>query len=171
MRISELKYKKHLYLDMDGVLVNCEKGIADYNNVSVQDVISAGWSNEYWFNVIENSDIEKFFANLEWMPKGKDIVRTLSMHKIPFTLLTRPSHENNSMFACITGKKEWLQKNGIKNNVIFSMNKYEHCIPGDILIDDDKRNIDPWNKVDGIGLLYSENKFDEIMKEVIDAFK
>jgi hypothetical protein len=44
----------------------------------------------------------------------------------------------------------------------YSKDKKDHCVSGDILLDDRKSNIDEWNQAGGIGILY-RNDLDRVI--------
>ena len=49
----------------------------------------------------------------------------------------------------------------------FSERKYEHCTPGDILIDDRESNITAWNTAGGNGILHTDyNSTIEALKKI-----
>jgi len=67
-------------------------------------------------------------------------------------------------------KKEWIKKyfpELLSNFNIgpWAEDKYKHCQYGDILIDDQKRNIDQWNAAGGFGILHTsaENTIKELI--------
>jgi hypothetical protein len=170
MKIKEISSKIGIaYIDLDGVLAWLDKGVADYNNISLETQEVEGWDNKYWYNVLNNSDIEQFFTNLEWERNGKKLINWFLERNLPITLLSRPVKEPNTE-ACILGKIAWIQKQGISSiPVIFEKDKEKYAISDgkvNILIDDHSGNIEKWNSVGGIGIHYRDQWFEEVIKKL-----
>jgi hypothetical protein len=170
MKIKELTSDiGKVYIDLDGVVAYCDKGIADFNNIAVEETLAAGFDNKYWKNVIKNANIKDFYANLEWEPNGKKLLKWFEDRDIPITFLTRPTKAPTTK-DCIEGKKIWLKNNNLDSiPVLFEFNKEKYAISGDkvnILVDDQQKNIDKWNEAGGIGLLYKNGNFSTIIKEL-----
>jgi hypothetical protein len=168
MRISEIERK--VFIDLDGCLADCAKGAADFNHLTLEEFESYGWNNKYWSNVINNGDIKKFFANLEWMPNGKKLLAWFDNRKIPYIFLSRPVGPPNTE-ECIAGKKLWLKKNGLGGiPAIFAFNKDEYVGNSNILIDDLDDNIKSWNVAGGIGILYEDSGVKNTFKKLSKIF-
>lgn len=170
MKIEELKPEIGIaYIDMDGVVAWLDKGVADYNKISLATQDAAGWDNEYWHNVLDTANIEQFFANLEWMPNGKNLIGWFQQRKLPISFLTRPVKEPNAE-ACIKGKTIWLRRKGVGNiPVIFERDKEKYATSDgkvNILIDDHSGNIAKWNEAGGIGIHYRDFWFDDVKKKL-----
>jgi hypothetical protein len=166
MKIEELKPEIGIaYIDMDGVVAWLDKGVAEYNNISLETQDAAGWDNEYWHNVLNTSDIEKFFSNLEWMPNGKKLIDWFEQRNLPISFLTRPIKPPQDQ-ECIRGKNEWLQRQGIDYiPVIFERDKEMYATSNgkvNILIDDHSGNIQKWNDAGGIGIHYRDFWFPQV---------
>jgi hypothetical protein len=170
MKIDELKPEIGIaYIDMDGVIVWLDKGVAEYNNISLATQDAAGWDNEYWHNVLDTANIEKFFANLEWMPNGKNLLAWFQQRKLPIEFLTRPVKQPNEA-ECIKGKKAWLRSKGVSNiPVIFERDKEKYATSDgkvNILIDDHSGNIEKWNAAGGVGLHYRDFWFNQTIDKL-----
>ncbi len=167
MKIEELKTDIGIaYLDLDGVIAWLDKGVAEYNNISLTTQDAAGWDNTYWHNVLDNANISKFFSELDFMPNGKNLIGWFQRHHLPFEFLTRPVREPNTE-ACIKGKTMWLRRQGLNNiPVIFERDKEKYAIDKNgkpnILIDDHSGNIQKWNDAGGIGIHYRDYWFDAV---------
>ena len=176
MKIEEINFKPQIgmvYLDLDGVIIWLTKGIAEYNNVTTKEVEESGWDNHYWNNVLQTADIEKFFANLDWAPNGKNLINWFTQRNINVTFLTRPTREPSAE-ACIRGKKIWLEKQGVGNiPVIFERAKEKYATSGEmvnILIDDHSGNINLWIQKSGIGIHYCDSWFPDVIKKLESIF-
>jgi hypothetical protein len=166
MRLCEIKEHRKVYLDMDGVLVDCVKAASKFNNIEVQDFIDAGYHNKYWENFVDHADIKKEFTDMDWESNGKKLINWFINREIPIIILTRPIKEPHTE-VCISGKKIWLNKNKLSFlPVIFEREKEKYAGNGNILIDDDSRNIDAWNKAGGMGILYKNDNFHHIIKKL-----
>jgi hypothetical protein len=166
MTINEVMNRK-LYIDMDGVVADCEVGTILFNHAPLSEVNRKSWNNVYWQNVLQNADIEKFFENLPWMENGQALLHFFDVHDIPYTFLTRPTRGETTE-ACIAGKNKWLHEYGLDSHpVIFEFDKEKYAGNGNILIDDHSGNIAKWKAAGGIGFVYSSDNMKEIIKEVM----
>lgn len=152
--INSSKFK--IYLDMDGVLVNFNKGYYDLTGIDITNNYLKG--NKFW-NPIHKKG-EKFWYNLEWLDDGKKLYDYLEKYKPE--LLSAPSKNISSSI----GKQKWVDFNlpGVKLNLCPSNLKYKYSDFNHVLIDDRKDIIDKWNEYGGIGILYTS--FNECLKEL-----
>ena len=76
----------HVYLDMDGVLVDLEKGAFEVHGAKINDVPKP----ERWDKI---NAIKNFWKNLEWMPGAKQMWDFLKPYlrdlKTPFLRFSR----------------------------------------------------------------------------------
>jgi len=166
---EEMRGKKYvIFCDMDGVLVDFDKGYKELTGVSTQHADSQG-KNEFW-DLYRNSLKEKnipeksYWANLDWMPDGKQLWDYISPYN-PY-VLTAPSVnfdipfeeryklENNESMQ---GKTEWVQRLPNMRKLYFraAKRKADFAGPNKILIDDRKDTIDSWNANGGIGIFHT----------------
>ena len=154
-------------LDMDGVLVDCEKGLCkvhnrkspfpDKKNLGQYDMAPLwGMSGEEMFRPCEHD----FWANLDFM---------LDAHKILSLVENRFGQENICILSsptrnlgCMSGKLAWLQKNlpQYSRRFLFGSQKQFCAHSKTVLIDDRDSNVDsfiahggraflvarPWNR-------------------------
>ena len=165
--MEEKKYV--IYSDMDGVLVDFDKGYKKLTGVSTQHADSQG-KNKFWDlyrNSLKKKNIPEklYWANLKPMPDKEKIWNFIS----PFNpyVLTAPSvnfdipfeeryklEKNQSM----QGKTEWADRylsNMRKLYFRSAGRKSDFAGPNKILIDDRKDTIDAWNAAGGIGILHT----------------
>ena len=158
-----------VFIDMDGVVAWLDKGVAEFNQITIQQYLDAGWNNQYWLNVLEQADIKKFFANLDMETNAKKLLTWFEVQNFPITFLTRPVRKPNAE-ACIAGKKIWLAKQGLTSiPVIFERAKEKYAVSDgkvNILIDDHSGNIQSWNEAGGIGILYNNANFDKVIAQL-----
>ena len=166
MNEQKEKSKYIIFCDMDGVLVDFEKGYEDLTglhtkHVDVQD------SNEFW-NKFRLSLEEKgmteydYWVNLEWMSDGKQLWDYIKPYN-PY-VLTAPSRDPGSK----QGKKQWVEQLDNMKNIYFraAQNKPDFSGKNRILIDDRADTIEKWNANGGIGILHTstENTIEQLKK-------
>ena len=196
--MEENNFIYQIFCDMDGVLVDFEDAAVDKINealsrdnppltklanrvkqdlgrdfVIVSDLernspTKSRAAANYMYRLLE--DDEEFWANLDWMPNGKELWDSISDSNSKPYILTTPMKK----IGCMAGKFEWVKKNiGLDNvqGVIFSKNKYKYAEGEDpnkvhVLIDDFIQNVQPWVEHGGIGLKYSFQEIDEILDKL-----
>lgn len=142
MKMNEI-IQPRIYVDMDGVLCDFDGDFHKYNN-DIGKLASSG-----------DSAVEDYFANLKMLDDGHRLLRYLINNNLKFKILSAPlRHERRD--SSIRGKRRWLNQhlNSHLHTAIFDNQKYDHCKSGDILIDDMVKNIEPWIKCGGIGILH-----------------
>jgi hypothetical protein len=160
--------KPVIFCDMDGVLVDFDKGYKELTGVTTHHADSQG-RNEFWKlyrDNLKNKDIpeKSYWANLDWMPDGKQLWDYIKEYN-PY-VLTAPSVnfdlpfeeryklENNESMQ---GKTEWVQRLPNMKKLYFRSagRKADFAGPNKILIDDRKDTIDSWNANGGIGIFHT----------------
>lgn len=149
-----IRPKYIIFCDMDGVLVDFDKGYKDLtgkhtHHVDVQD------KNDFW-DLLDKSLEEKglteydYWVNLEWMPDGKRLWDFIKPYH-PY-ILTAPSLDPGSK----QGKRKWVGRLDGMKNIYFkkAKNKSDFSGKNRILIDDRADTIDKWNEKGGIGILH-----------------
>ena len=140
----------HVYLDMDGVLVNLEKGAFKVHGKQLSQVPKpARWE--------KIRDTENFWRDLEWMPGAKKLWNFLKPYS-PSIMSAYARSEPNSA----KGKEDWLKKNVEKLprgriNLVMRSDKQRFARDGrtqspNILVDDHPKNIREWEANGGIGI-------------------
>ena len=115
------KQKKTLYIDMDGVLVDFDSGVAK----SEPDIL-ASYEGQY-------DNIPHVFSKMDPMPGAIEAFKSLQEKYDVYVLTTAPWRNETAL----QDKKDWLNKylgDLIKKKVIFSHHK--ELLIGDYLIDD-----------------------------------
>ena len=144
------KRMPHVYLDMDGVLVNLEKGAFKVHGAKLSDVPKP----ERWDKI---NAIKNFWKELNWMPGAKKIWDFLK----PYTqsiMSAWTKHDPNSA----KGKEDWLKGHvgslsRSRINLVMRADKKRFAKDGrtgapNILIDDHPKNIGEWEANGGIGI-------------------
>jgi hypothetical protein len=152
-----IKPKYIIFCDMDGVLVDFDKGYEDLTgkhtkHVDLQD------KNEFW-GLLAHSLNKKglteydYWVNLEWMPDGKELWNYIKPYS-PY-ILTAPSRNPESKIA----KREWVERLDGMKNIYFrkASLKPEFSGKNRILIDDRADTIDVWKSKGGIGIYHTSS--------------
>jgi hypothetical protein len=149
-----------IFCDMDGVLVDFEKGYYDLTGKHTKSFPKG--DNDFWKPIEEEGAL--FWATLPWMPDGQELWRYIKKYK-PY-ILSAPSQDPSSR----VGKEAWLKmnlQNSFKKAYFASRgNKQNFSGQNKILIDDLQQTIDEWNAKGGIGIHHTSasNTIKELKK-------
>ena len=138
-----------LFVDMDGVLVDFEKGYQELTGTSTKQYAKGDTS--FWQPISDAG--ASFWANLPWMPDGEELWRYIKKYRP--NILSAPSWDPSSK----VGKEAWVKmhlKSDYNKLYLYSRaNKQLFSEPNRILIDDMKQTIDEWNAKGGIGIFHT----------------
>jgi len=138
-----------LYCDLDGVLVDFEKGASAIFGKRIQEVPP----KRLWSTAARTPG---FYSNLPWMPDGKELWSAIK-HLNPTILTAAPKGS-----WAEKQKREWVDRElGAEMKMIVSTNKFEHCPRGDpipILIDDRMIHCEAWQLAGGIPIFHTDAK-------------
>lgn len=168
-----------LFCDLDGVLVDFEKGAIDIINDKLSNIdrlrpntkILAQKVRDKYGNSIDHDDFksedkiinklmyslinghQSFFLNLDWTSDGKELWSGIK--KYDTWILSSPIGE-----SAINQKIQWCIKNlNISPaKVIIVKDKWKYAHPDYYLIDDRSKILDPWINAGGKGILYKNAK-------------
>lgn len=149
-----------IFCDMDGVLVDFEKGYTELTNTIPTK--SFNGKAEFWEPISKAG--AQWWANLDWMPDGQELWRYIKKYKP--NILSSPSQDPSSK----VGKEAWLKmnlQNSYKKAYFYNRsNKQLFSDKNRILIDDLPQTIDEWNAKGGIGILHTSaaNTIKELKK-------
>ena len=156
---TEVKEKYEIYCDMDGVLVDFERGYEELTGKNIRGNHVKG-DADFW-QPITDAGVE-FWTKLKWMSDGKQLWDYIKKHKP--SLLSAPSREESSRI----GKHIWVENNTPGVNLILRAadKKQEFASPNAILIDDRADNIQRWKDAGGVGIHHTsaENTINELEK-------
>lgn len=170
---------KTVFLDMDEVLTDFNKGVCDQFNIPYQ---YENFSRNYkWFPEIGQTFesvsaicTTEFWANLEWVHNGHDIFRLVTSTFKPeqIYLLTTPMPNPGSY----TGKALWVQSHlpeFSKRLIVTSAPKSLFAQPDTLLIDDKDENVGGFKTAGGQALLVPRlwNKNHQWAHQTIDVVK
>ena len=146
-RLNEKVMDYKIYCDMDGVLVDFERGYEELTGIDLRGEFQKG--EDFW-DPISKAGVG-FWASLKWMPDGQKLWNYLKPFKPD--LLSAPSREQSSRI----GKHVWVKHKipGTKLILRYAKQKQELATPESILIDDRQVNIDQWEAAGGIGILHT----------------
>lgn len=146
--------RRRIALDLDGVFADFAKKAhelhgKDYHQLS---------NNVFWSKFTQ---VPHLFRDLDLIPNSKkllDYAITIPKHEVfVLTALPLPTGE---LHTAKQDKHEWVHTHLGKIPVFTvrgGVNKRDWVkAPGDILIDDTKRNIDAWEAVGGVGILHTD---------------
>jgi hypothetical protein len=155
-----------LFCDLDGVLADFNEAAAqlfpDQNNsqLSLKERLNEIPRDEFWSTIRKHPN---FFGTLNWMPKGQNLWNAIK-HLNPIILTGCPYGS-----WAPEQKRQWCATNlGPDVPVItcFTKEKPNFCLRNSILIDDQTTIKDEWEKKEGIYYVYTEEKLDDIVKQL-----
>lgn len=145
--LEEVENNKYtIYCDMDGVLVDFDKGYKDLTGKLPKDT---GEGPEFWEPIHKAG--ASFWIKLKWMSDGRTLWDYINKYN-PI-LLSAPSKEESSKI----GKRVWKKNNLPDTKLILTPAKFKqkYSRENKILIDDREDNIQQWRDKGGIGILHT----------------
>ena len=151
--VEQSKYT--IYCDLDGVLVDFDKGYKKLtgkhtSHADVQ-IKSTFWRAFNHSLLTKNISEQEYWSKLEWMADGKELWDYIKLYK-PY-ILTAPTYNSGSRY----GKTVWVETHlGPVKELYFApaSRKAEFSQENAILIDDRAATIDEWIARKGIGILH-----------------
>ena len=136
-----------IYCDMDGVLVDFDKG---YLELTGHKLDGSHRSDVGFWDPINKAG-KPFWVNLEWMSDGKRLWSYIEKYKPK--LLSAPSRQDESR----VGKHEWVERElpGVPLLLRSAKHKKDFAGPKNILIDDRLENVQGWIEAGGVGILHT----------------
>lgn len=139
---------RHIFVDLDGVMADFEKGyeiMYGHHPHTKND-------RDMWKTINSNPD---HWDSLPIMPGAMILWAAIERYN-PTVLTGCPS---GGYKAAAEGKRGWCARElgvGVPVITCFSRDKQKHMInPGDILIDDMKKNCDRWTEAGGIAIQHT----------------
>lgn len=160
----------HIFLDMDGVIVDFVGGLCAYyalpypyddsSAAGEYDCFSLlGLGNGAKMRVMNN---EHFWRNLQYMPDGKAIFKLVSESSASLVLLT----DTGGYVYSASGKAGWVERHMpdvpmymVFTSVLSSVGqdtakaKARFAAPDALLIDDSDKNVEAWQQAGGCAIL------------------
>lgn len=147
-RLREEETQYTIYCDMDGVLVDFDRGYQELTGMTTQQADAMG-GDTFWEPLTQAG--AKWWITLNWMPDGKQLWNYIK--KYTPILLSAPSKQESSRL----GKRVWVKRElpDVKLILRPASQKQQYASPTSILIDDRQKNIDQWEAAGGIGILHT----------------
>jgi 5'(3')-deoxyribonucleotidase len=145
-----------IYLDMDGVVADFDEYAARTLGVPPSQGI---YPDEIWYKLATNSRLYRDLVKTSYADElvfQCSVIAKQQGYELKF--LTAVPKGNDVPWA-FYDKVIWAQKYFPGIPVMFgpfSKDKYKHCRPGDILIDDRTSNIEEWRVAGGLGILHRD---------------
>lgn len=154
--------QKKIILDLDGVIVDFLKGAClwwekdffynvpgNENNWDVAGILGVP-PKEFW----DSFNNHRFWANLEWMPDGKEILK-LCIQAVGVQNIAICTAIPDSCPMGLSGKMEWVKKNipELYKQTFIGHAKYFFGNPNTILVDDYNKNYGEFLAHDGNAIL------------------
>lgn len=141
-----------VYIDMDGV-------VADFDEYAARTLglpPSAGiYPYDKWQKIAANPRLYRDLIKTEYADRLVEECQDLALTKEYEILFLTAVPKGNDVKWSFYDKILWAQKYFPQIPVMFgpySKDKWRHCQPGDILIDDRQSNIDEWRAAGGIAI-------------------
>ena len=150
-----------IYIDMDGVLADFEKGIRELCHMEPQSQNgkrSVILDDLMWEAIRK---VDHFYGRLDLMPGAKEMFsRIESAYGDKCEILTGIPREERGIVTAAQDKIDWMKRvlsDSVVINVCYRAEKIEKCTgPDAILIDDLRKNIDEWTAAGGTGVLHTD---------------
>ena len=141
-----------LYLDMDGVIADFDEYAARTLGIPPSSGI---YHEEVWYKLASNVRLYRDLIKTSYADQLVDECKDLAATKEYNLLFLTAVPKGNDVKWAFYDKVVWAQNYfpGIPVHFgPFSKNKWQHCQPGDILIDDRLSNIEEWRVAGGIAI-------------------
>lgn len=154
-----------LFLDLDGCIVNFNKGYKKLtNNISIEKI-----RDKQGDKVARDTFLNagsKFWEDLEWIDGGKELYNAASsLFKHVYILSSAGTTDEAKAKIVEKGKCDWIIKNipSMKmENVIIARGRHQkqkYASPLSILVDDLSDTIKLWDENGGIGILHKSDNY------------
>ena len=160
------------YLDMDGVVADWDTAAMAYiGNTHWQDPELGGYSltADQWNKLAQYT---RFYRNLPIMPRSVELVTLARRYRDELgwdlLFLTAVSHLNDVPWA-YNDKVLWAQDTWHDIPVHFgphASDKWRHCRPGDILVDDRADNCAQWQQAGGVSFHVRGNDLNTVLPAI-----
>ena len=155
-----------IYLDMDGVVADFD---AYAHSVLGHRSEDGQWHKDKWSKLRDNP---RMYRDLPLTPEADRLVefcRDYVLSRNYSLLFLTAVPKNNDVHWAFYDKVIWAQNYYPDIPVMFgpfSKDKYVHCNPGDVLIDDRSSNISEWIAAGGIGIKHRYGDLENTVKQL-----
>lgn len=150
--------KKKIFVDLDGVMADYE---GQYRKLG-GDPDEKGGKKAQRF---KRPEFEHFYLHLPLLPDALTLwnyvkkVCTEGHVDGPYILSAKSNFQRTSYEDKVIWVERHLHTSGPHVIIVNMPNqKYKHCTPGDILIDDNTKNISEWINAGGVGIIHKNAK-------------
>ena len=153
---------KKIYIDMDGVLVDFDRGVKELLNLNPEP--QEGASDEYTKSLWEKArQYPNFYYKLQPIENMIELVNDLiAKYGDKVEILTGIPRKERGVETAAQDKIDWIRKyvsNDIKVNTVRRKDKKNFCLGKEyILIDDYTKNTNEWIEAGGTALLFKSAK-------------
>ena len=132
-----------LFLDLDGVLADFERGAEQLLGMPAKQFQEQRGTGAFWKKLATAPD---FYGSLELLPDARQLVEDV-LHLDPIILTGLPIGK-----WAEPQKRAWVERHfpGMQVITTLARNKYTYCSPGDVLVDDQERYREAWEGAGGI---------------------
>lgn len=135
-----------IYCDLDGVLIDFKKRYEQLTGKTPPGYNTDYNEEEFWAPITKAGS--EYWANLDWMPDGRDLWQVI----LPYNpeILTAPSQHQSSR----KGKYMWVRQHLGQAPLHFKPAKFKQDLaePNAILIDDRLDTCERWRNAGGIAI-------------------
>ena len=156
---EEMEFEK-IYFDMDGVLVDFNRGVLEMFRIEAGDQEAPGRKelDDRMFEAIASTP--NFYFKLEPVDGMLDILNELiSRYGKKVEILTGIPKPERNVVTAADDKREWIRKFVSDDLVVHTVQRREKMEyakgPKTILIDDMGKNIDEWKAAGGTGIRFT----------------
>jgi hypothetical protein len=156
----------HIYLDLDGVVVDLESAFENYYfdrkyDQTWQHYEKTTLNTTIFKKIYEETDPYEFWLNLNPLPGYMELIDKCVGYvgQKNISILSAPT--NDFTTECALGKMDWVKKGipyNFRCNIVKMSDKKLFSGKDKILIDDMSKNIIEWTMAGGIGILHTTNE-------------
>jgi len=151
-----------IYFDMDGVLVDFDKGIRELGNFDCLDQNkSTKEQDEALWNAVRS--VDDFYDRLDPIPGAIEMFNAIyAVYGDKCEILSAVPKPHRNIPNARENKTSWVRRNlsdDVVINLVYRSEKQDYVSgKGCILIDDFSMNIEEWNASGGTGILFKDTK-------------
>lgn len=146
-----MNFRRRIYVDLDGVLADFYRFVRMTLGASYQSMPPA----TSWGHL---DKVDHLFLHLDVLPDALELWRGLETYGERAILSAAPL-PTGKLATAREDKTKWVRQHVCQTSTVLIADKGElkaaWAYPGDILIDDQARNINAWTKAGGIGILHT----------------
>ena len=148
-----------VYLDMDGVLADFDRGVRELCGMEPQSQNgkrSAKLDDAMWDAIRKT---EHFYDRLAPMPGAEEMFgRIYRKYGEQCEILTGVPKPERGIVTAVEDKKAWMKRelsDTVRVNIVLRKQKLDYCKgPESVLIDDMEKTIRAWREAGGTGILH-----------------